>query len=143
MGEKAELYRFPLHEDLSLLFSQKSNNGGSAASGGSDASITDMPYFNYTDYLQGSVDYGFGFQNSDVKSELAVDVTGVRSNNLSSAGTGPVTPNSSISSSSSEANGDDQEPGRYKKEKMKLEEEREEEKEDKGDDEDCDKSKKV
>ncbi|KAF3339934.1 putative WRKY transcription factor 28 [Carex littledalei] len=135
MGEKAELYRFPLHEELSVFFSQKSN--GSPAS---DTSITDMPYFNYTDYLPGSMDYGFAFQNSDVKNELAVDVTGVHSNNLSGAGTCPVTPNSSISSSSCEANGN-VEQGRYKKaDKMKLEEEREE---DKGDDEDCDKSKKV
>ncbi|KAF3339936.1 putative WRKY transcription factor 28 [Carex littledalei] len=138
MGEKAELYRFPLHEDLSLLFSQKSN--GRLASD-RDTSVTDMPYFNYTDYLHGSIDYGFSFQNSDVKNELAVDVTGGgHSNNLSGAGTGPLTPNSSISSSSCEANGDE-EQGRYKKaDKMKLEEDREE---DKGDDEDCDKSKKV
>jgi hypothetical protein len=138
MGEKAELYRFPLHEDLSLLFSQKSN--GTSAS--DVTSLTDMPYFNYADYLQGSVDYGFAFQNSDVKNELAVDVTGGRSNNLSGTGTGPVTPNSSICSSSSEANGDE-EQGRYRKEKMKLEEDREEDKEGKGDDEGSEKSKKV
>ncbi|KAJ1689738.1 hypothetical protein LUZ63_013893 [Rhynchospora breviuscula] len=140
MGEKAELYHFPLHEDLSLFFSQKSN--GSLAN---DTALIDMPYFNFTDCVNGSVDYGFAFQNSDVKNELAVDVTGAGSTNLSGAGTGPVTPNSSISCSSSEANGDE-EPGRYKKEKMKLEEEGdgvEEDKEEKGDDEDCDKSKKV
>jgi hypothetical protein len=137
MGEKAERYCFPLHEDLSLLFSQKSN--GTPAS---DTSLTDMAYFNYADYLHGSVDCGLAFQNSDVKNEFAVEVTGVHGNNLSGVGTGPVTPNSSISSSSSEANGDE-EQGRYKKEKMKLEEDREEDKEDKGDDEDSEKSKKV
>lgn len=133
MGEKAELYHFPLHEEISLFFSQKPN--GSVAT---DTSFPDMSYFNFSDCVHGAVDYGFGLQASDVKNDLAVDVTGAGSNTLSGTGTAPVTPNSSISSSSSEANGDE-ELGRYKKEKTKLEEEKEE----KGEDEDSDKSKKV
>ncbi|XP_073006759.1 uncharacterized protein [Typha latifolia] len=169
-GEKGDLYHHynPLFQadrdyfsDLSLLFSQRP---GSTSSVSNDLPGTDAPSASLIDY-HGLIDYGalarafdvpcsssddpFSLRDGAVKrQELAVDTNCVGGNNLTESAGGdasaaPITPNSSVSWSSTEAAGEE-DSGRCKKDQMKQEEEGEEEKQQvKVGDEGGDKSKKV
>ncbi|CAL9083768.1 unnamed protein product [Musa textilis] len=154
--EEADRFHIPFHGELSSLFSQKPAVSDTGSLGFDQQS--ESPLVNFTDAFRGSsMDYGviaralglscpapskFLRSSGTASRELMVDVGNGRKSLAPSLGcslgTTPVTPNSSISSSSTEAAGEE-DAERCKKDEKKQGEEQK--KQAKGDEEEGDKPK--